>query len=923
MVDRNLVSRVRAYVVELGSGGGGVLGATSDGALGLFDREAMVEALRQRHPEYRRKTLPAFRTLVNRVCSVAPVADLLRSHSSEPKPAPGDKKPDQKPASGGSDPVYWVDRKGSGGGSKRRGMPPLSGSSSGPSSKKSRTTGDPNTPGGDPSVGSQNLSNLGMRAVYQQRQQQLRPAVRGGQKRRRIAGGGVGGGAGSSSGGSSSEWIPAVTKSRVRYSDVGGVESVLQDVRELVEYPLRHPEIYQHLGVEPPRGLLLHGPPGCGKTLLAHAIAGELGVPFFKIAGPEVVSGVSGQSEEKLRALFATAQARAPCLLFIDEIDAIAPKRATAHREMERRIVAQILSCMDSLSLRGGGSGGGSGKGDVGGDDSKSGLDSTTTSASRADQTAIVPTQPISQPTPQPISQPNLQSTPQPKLQPTRQWRPVIVIGATNRPDSLDPALRRAGRFDREISMGIPDAAARARILRVMCRGMRLAGDFNYSAIARQTAGYVGADLAALTKEAAVIAVNRIFAEAAAKQGTAEPASEGDAGDADAGDADAGDTAEADSKGVDPKCETTSKGKTTSETTSKGETAKTLRLRESASDALLGLRAPLTAEQLRPLAVTMDDFGGAVAKVQPSARREGFATAPDVTWNDVGALGALREELRMAILEPIRNPDLFESVGLSTPCGVLLYGPPGCGKTLVAKAVANESGASFLSIKGPELLNKYVGASERAVRQVFSRARASSPCVIFFDELDALCPRRGQGSEGSHVSERVVNQLLTEMDGLDARKQVFVVAATNRPDIIDDAMLRPGRLDKLLYVPLPSAVARREILRVAMRKTPLAQGVDVAALAERKEAQGFSGADLSALVREATTHALRRAFTGAANTEQRRQAARGVRVRMADFDAAFRTVLPSVSSETHAMYERLKTSLRGRRMSQGRADEAS
>jgi len=427
------------------------------------------------------------------------------------------------------------------------------------------------------------------------------------------------------------------------------------------------------LGVEPPRGVLLRGPPGTGKTLLAHAIAGQLGVSFLKVSAPEIVSGMSGESEQKLRELFAAASDAAPAILFIDEIDAIAPKRdggGANARGMEKRIVAQMLTCMDALAPGNNANG-----------------------------------------------------------------KAVMVLGATNRPDSLDSALRRAGRFDREIILGVPDEAARVRILKVMTSRMRLDGNFDFKVIAKKTPGYVGADIRSLTKEAAVIAINRIFKDLLV-------------------------------------CESSDASSN-----------------EKASGVITAV--PLSSEQLEPLSVTMTDFLEAVQRVQPSSKREGFATVPDVTWKDIGALESIREELTLSVLEPISNPERFQELGLPLPAGVLLYGPPGCGKTLLAKAIANESGANFISVKGPELLDKYVGESERAVRQVFERARASSPCIIFFDELDSLCPKRGSDSGGGGVSERVVNQLLTEMDGLESRRSVFVIAATNRPELIDPAMMRP------------------------------------------------------------------------------------------------------------------------------------
>lgn len=615
----------------------------------------------------------------------------------------------------------------------------------------------------------------------------------------------------------------------VSYADLGGMEGPLQAVRELVEYPLTHPEIYAHLGVAPPRGLLLHGPPGCGKTLLACAIAGELGVGFVRISAPEVVSGMSGESEAKIRQVFREAREVAPALLFIDEIDAIAPKRESAQREMEKRIVAQMLTCMDELAAGGG-----------------SQFDSTTSGGTPGAANPI-----------------------------------VIVIGATNRPDALDPALRRAGRFDREIALGIPDAAARGRILQVMTRGMRLAPDVDVHEIARRCIGFVGADLAALCKEAAVVAVNRIFGELFARPAREEAPAE---------------VAGADAKELIVTPTTTLGG---------GEAVSAELSRGMAASAVLRRSGALTAEELAPLAVDMSDFEAGMTKVQPSAKREGFATVPNVTWADVGALADLREELLTLIVEPVREPGRMQALGLDPSCGVLLYGPPGCGKTLLAKAVANESGASFMSVSGPELLNKYVGESERAVRLLFARGRASAPCVIFFDELDALVPRRGSES-GSQATERVVNQLLTEMDGLENRNSVFIVGATNRPDIIDPAMLRPGRLDKLLYVPLPPAEARADILRAASRKTPLAEDVDLEALGRDPRCEGFSGADLAALVREAAVCALRDMRLAAERPS-------APLVHHAHFDAALEVVQPSVSAKDEASYRALSTRLRKRR----------
>ncbi|XP_036210806.1 nuclear valosin-containing protein-like isoform X4 [Myotis myotis] len=510
--------------------------------------------------------------------------------------------------------------------------------------------------------------------------------------------------------------------SSVKFEDVGGNDVTLKEVCKMLIH-MRHPEVYQHLGVTPPRGVLLHGPPGCGKTLLAHAIAGELDLPILKVAATEIVSGVSGESEQKLRELFEQAVSNAPCILFIDEIDAITPKREVASKDMERRIVAQLLTCMDDLN--------------------------------------------------------NVAATAQ-----------VLVIGATNRPDSLDPALRRAGRFDQEICLGIPDEASRERILQTLCRKLRLPETFQFRHLAHLTPGFVGADLMALCREAAMCAVSRVLMrpQDAPKE---EPETEGFPREGGRGER----------TGTEPTY-----------------TMRVLSRQDELQSLLRLLRNqdPLSEEQLQGLCIELNDFIVALSSVQPSAKREGFVTVPNVTWADVGALEDIREELTMAILAPVRNPDQFQALGLVTPAGVLLAGPPGCGKTLLAKAVANESGLNFISVKGPELLNMYVGESERAVRQVFQRAKNSAPCVIFFDEVDALCPRRSDRETGASV--RVVNQLLTEMDGLETRQQVFIMAATNRPDIIDPAILRPGRLDKTLFVGLPPPADRLTILKTITKQ---------------------------------------------------------------------------------------------------------
>ncbi|ORX97915.1 ribosome biogenesis ATPase RIX7 [Basidiobolus meristosporus CBS 931.73] len=603
-----------------------------------------------------------------------------------------------------------------------------------------------------------------------------------------------------------------------RLADLGGVESCIEEVLELVAMPLAHPEVYVHTGVQPPRGILLHGPPGCGKTLLANAIAGEMGVPFLTISAPSVVSGMSGESEKKIRDIFQEAAEIAPCILFIDEIDAITPKRENAQREMERRIVAQLLTCMDDLSL-----------------------EKTNNKA-------------------------------------------VLIIGATNRPDSLDSALRRAGRFDREICLNVPDEEAREKILRVLSAKLRLSGDFDFPTLAKMTPGYVGADLNSLTCAAGMVAVKRIF-KTMQSQMIQQSSVEHDDGT----------SMEMDIERPAEEMEAAG--------TNKPETEEALKQLRSISSFLATHPNPLTPEELEPLSINMDDFREALTKIQPSSKREGFATVPDVTWNDIGALQYVRDELRMAVVEPIKHPEFFVRVGINAPAGVLLWGPPGCGKTLLAKAVANESHTNFISVKGPELLNKYVGESERAVRQVFARARASSPCVVFFDELDALCARRDDSQ--SEASARVVNTLLTELDGVENRAQVFVIAATNRPDIIDPAMLRPGRLDKLLYVELPTPEERCEILKTLAKKTPLDGSVHFEEIAQDARCEGFSGADLASLVRESAVAALRSTFY-AGGTFAPTEAAEEIRVGKHHFEIAFSKAAPSVSKSDKRQYDALR-----------------
>lgn len=507
---------------------------------------------------------------------------------------------------------------------------------------------------------------------------------------------------------------------------------------------MTRPQVFVSSNVQPPRGVLLHGPPGCGKTMIANAFAAELGVPFIPISAPSIVSGMSGESEKALREHFDEARRLAPCLIFIDEIDAITPKRESAQREMEKRIVAQLLTCMDDLAL---------------------------------DKT---------------------------------DGKPVIVLAATNRPDSLDAALRRGGRFDKEINMTVPSEPVREQILRALTRKMRLADDLDFKTLAKRTPGFVGADLNDLVSTAGAAAIKRYLELLKSNSGE-----EMDIEDLD---------------DLNPKVK------------------ELRRLINHAKETPIG-------DETQTVLVSNADFFTALPKIQPSSKREGFATIPDTTWSDIGALGGIREELNTAIVDAIKSPELYANVGITAPTGVLLWGPPGCGKTLLAKAVANESRANFISVKGPELLNKFVGESERAVRQVFVRARSSVPCIIFFDELDALVPRRDDAL--SEASARVVNTLLTELDGLGSSRQgIYVIAATNRPDIIDPAMLRPGRLETLLYVSLPNPLERVEILQSLVRKLPIEFSEDMRRLAE--ECEGFSGADLGSLLRRAGYSAIKR-----------------------------------------------------------------
>ncbi|KAK9946233.1 hypothetical protein M0R45_011708 [Rubus argutus] len=568
-----------------------------------------------------------------------------------------------------------------------------------------------------------------------------------------------------------------------KFSDLGGMQKVLEELNKEVIRPLRRPWLPQWLGVKPMSGILLCGPPGCGKTTLAHAIAHETGIPFYKISATEVVSGVSGASEENIRDLFSKAYRTAPSIVFIDEIDAIASKRENMQREMEKRIVTQLMTCMDQSHRP------------VEAADANS-------DAQSSDQRSTY----------------------------------VLVIGATNRPDAVDPALRRPGRFGREIVLGVPDENSRLEILSVLTRKLKLEGSFDLLKIARSTPGYVGADLAELADRAGNIAMNRIFDEI---DSTIE-------------------------EGNEELC-----------------------------------RQP---EEMEKYAISMADFEEAVQVVQPSSKREGFSAIPNVKWENVGGLDLLRKEFERYIVRRIKHPENYEKFGVNSETGFLLYGPPGCGKTLIAKAVANEAGANFIYIKGPELLNKYVGESELAVRTLFTRARTCSPCILFFDEVDALTTRRGK--EGGWVVERLLNQLLIELDGADQRRGVFVVGATNRPDVMDRAFLRPGRFGKLIYVSPPNTDERGLILKAIGRKYPIDASVDLGEIGKWKACENFSGADLAALMDEAAMAALEEKETSIESLD-----ASSWTIKETHFQPALTKIIPSVTERQLLYYQKFGESL--------------
>jgi len=551
----------------------------------------------------------------------------------------------------------------------------------------------------------------------------------------------------------------------ITYDDIGGLKDEIDKVREMVELPLKHPEIFERLGIEPPKGVLLHGPPGCGKTLLAKAVANETNSHFILINGPEIMSKFYGESESNLRKKFEEAEKSSPSIVFIDEIDAIAPKREEVHGEVERRVVAQLLALMDGLNARG----------------------------------------------------------------------KVVVIAATNIPNSIDIALRRPGRFDREIEIGIPGKQGRLDVLKIHTRNMPLAKNVNLKEIADKTYGFVGADLAALAKEAAMIVLRRILPDLKLKE-----------------------------KNIIPK------------------------------------------EVLEKLKITKKDFANALRIVRPSALREVLVEIPDVKWNDIGGLEDVKQELKEAVEWPLKNPESFKNLGVKPPRGILIYGAPGTGKTLLAKAVANESDANFILVKGPEMLSKWVGESEKAVRAVFKKARQTAPTIIFFDEIDSIAPRRGISSD-SHVTERVVNQILTEMDGLENLQDVVVIAATNRPDMLDTALLRPGRFDRIILTPAPDKKTREEIFKVHTKGMPL-KDVKIEELAEKTE--GYVGADIEAICREAAIFALRKDI-------------KSTKVSMKNFEQALNKVNPSITKEIEKSYEDLRKHFKSARAKEMKEEKPS
>jgi len=576
----------------------------------------------------------------------------------------------------------------------------------------------------------------------------------------------------------------------IKLNSLGGMNEIIQRITELISNPLNYYSAYKELNTLPIKGLLLCGPPGCGKTTLAYGIGGQFGIPFYKITGPDIISSLSGESEQIIRNLFNEVTQSAPSILFIDEIETIIGRREAANKEMERRIVAQIMTCIDDINEK----------------------------------------------------QFELNA-------------PVFIIGATSKPEFIDSSMRRSGRFDVEIHIGFPSVEMREEMLKSITKKNKISPKINFAEIAKKTPGYLAADLQALCRAAGHNAINRL---------------------------------------IKNNKET---NKINNDIIEKDE--------EKNNNDNNNISVEEDDEKIKNLYIEQEDFALALTQIQPTSKREGFSTIPNVTWDNVGGLKDLREELYYDIVLPIINPQKLKLVGISKAAGVLLYGPPGCGKTLLAKAVANEAKANFISIKGPELLNKYVGESERAIRSLFIRAKNSSPCIIFFDELDALVPKRS--NENNNSGERVVNQLLTEMDGLEDRKQIFIIAATNRPDIIDPAMLRPGRLDKLLYVPLPDFENRCAILDTITKNLKLDMDIDFEKIYKDKRIEGFSGADIASLVREAQLHALKR--LNQKEKENENEEIKDFKINMSDFEYSLNNILPSVSLNDKKKYENLKKKL--------------
>ncbi|AKG90789.1 AAA family ATPase, CDC48 subfamily [Geoglobus ahangari] len=607
----------------------------------------------------------------------------------------------------------------------------------------------------------------------------------------------------------------------VTYEDIGGLKRELRLVREMIELPLKHPELFQRLGIEPPKGVLLHGPPGTGKTLIAKAVANEVDAHFISISGPEIMSKYYGESEQRLREIFEEAKENAPSIIFIDEIDSIAPKREEVTGEVERRVVAQLLTLMDGLEARG----------------------------------------------------------------------QVIVIGATNRPDAVDPALRRPGRFDREIEIGVPDKEGRKEILQIHTRGMPIEPDYSRSEVLRILEEFKSSERFDREK------VERII-EKVEKAGSEDEVISALKEDEEI-------FSEVKARLIDEMFDYIAEltnGFVGADLAALAKEAAMHALRKRMEKGEIDIEAEeIPAEVLESLKVTMDDFLEALKNIEPSAMREVLVEVPNVKWDDIGGLEKAKQELREAVEWPMKYPELFREVGIKPPKGILLYGPPGTGKTLLAKAVANESNANFISVKGPELLSKWVGESEKHVREMFRKARQVAPCIIFFDEIDSLAPRRG-GIGDSHVTERVVSQLLTELDGLEELKDVVVIAATNRPDMVDPALLRPGRIERHIYIPPPDKEARKEIFRIHTRNMPLAEDVNLEELAEKTE--GYSGADIEAVCREAGLTAIREAISKYSEDEVKR-AVKEIRVTRDHFMKAIEKVKPSLTEEDIKKYEEI------------------